>query len=109
MKPERVVSLRKISGVQKQKWTFAKTYANTAPHEYFLEKENEQLFKRLKKHIKQYGKKEWFLFNGKRWEYTYLYLGDYRYWAIGEVMNRTKIKNVGRKDGVSFPVVHRHI
>ena len=61
--------------VNKQKWTFAKTYAQTAPHEYFLKNQNEELFAELKQRIAKFGKE------GKFFGHSYIYYhhGKYRY------------------------------
>jgi len=98
-----------LAAIDSQKWTFAKTYAHFAPHEYFLISQNPKLFKELKEKIAKEGKKEKFAVKpngGKIWEETYFYLDGYRYWGYDTVLNRTKLKNVKRtKDGVSYPVV----
>lgn len=74
--------------IKAQEWTFAKTYAKTAPHEYFLYHQNPELFKALVDKIAQSGVDEYFY---KR-KFTYLYLGKYKYWRMDSVMNRTPIK-----------------
>jgi hypothetical protein len=68
----------------KQKWTFAKTYAKTATHEYFLEDNNPDLFKELKRRLVELGKDGHFYATPQR----YYYHGPYRYWRCDEVMNR---------------------
>lgn len=77
-----------VQDIKAQEWTFAKTYAQSAPHEYFLYHQNPELYKALVKKIEKSGVSERFF---KR-NYIYLYLGKYKYWYIGTVMNRTPIK-----------------
>ena len=91
--------------VEKQKWTNAKTYEKTAPHEYFIIKDNKDLFIKLSEYIKKYGKYEIFKFDDSETKNRYLYLGGYRYWHYSVVMNRTKTNNIIYKDGVSRQVI----
>ena len=68
--------------VNSKEWIFAKTYANTTPHEYIVVKqdnpEHDKEFKFMFELIEKYGRKETFF--GKEW--TYLYLNDdYKYFA----------------------------
>ena len=67
-----------------QKWTFAKTYAKTAPHEYFLKKDNPRLFAEIARRIKESGKE------GKFYNTTfrYYYFGPHKYWAYEDLVNR---------------------
>lgn len=70
--------------LNQQGWTFAKTYAKTAPHEYFLKTQNEKLFLELRKRITKLGKNEKFY----KSTFRYYYHGDYKYWAYDELINR---------------------
>lgn len=77
-----------IQDIKAQEWTFAKTYVDTAPHEYFLYYQNPELYEALVEKIEKSGVSERFF----RRNYIYLYLGKYKYWYIGSVMNRALIK-----------------
>lgn len=74
--------------LQKQPFTFAKTYAKTAPHEYIVKGQNPELFDDVKAAIKEHG------YNAKfgKWTYRYLNIGEYKYWAFQTVLNREPIK-----------------
>lgn len=69
-----------------QKWIFAKTYAKTAPHEYFLKVQNEDLFLELKRRISELGIDEKFYES----TFRYYYHGDFKYWAYDELVNRDR-------------------
>lgn len=84
--------------VSKYPWTFAKTYAEFAPHEYYVKDE-----------LDEYGQAEfvWFVeyirdngfdckFAGK--EYTYFELDGHYYWTMGEPIEETIILNRCNKD-----------
>ena len=64
-----------------QKWTFAKTYAKTTPHEYIVVHKGDSRrssFKKMFEILEKYGTEEEFF--GMPW--IYLYLGDdYKYFA----------------------------
>ena len=77
-----------------QRWQFAKTYAKTIPHSYFVREWNKPLYKAFKKAIATYGKKEIFIVFSTRRTYRYLYLGEYRYWICEDVMNRVEIDKI---------------
>ena len=66
---------------RRQRWTTAKTYAKTTPHEYIVVKYGDPRradFRKMFELIEKYGEVEHFF--GKEW--TYLYLGDgYKYFA----------------------------
>jgi hypothetical protein len=72
------------------KWTFAKTYTD-APHEYFIRQDYPEVFASLAELIRKDGVKEQFTLRGKTRWYKYLYLEDYKYWTIQNVMNRCKV------------------
>ncbi|MFC1454759.1 hypothetical protein ACFLQI_01580 [Candidatus Undinarchaeota archaeon] len=77
-----------IEKTEKQKWTFAKTYADRAPHEYFLQEQNPELFAELSKEIDQNGFDQEFSLDGHTDTYRCLYLGNHKYWYIDNVLNR---------------------
>lgn len=75
-----------IDIINNNKWRFAKTYANTHPHEYIVKGRcsSDEDFDFLCEYIKKNGETQHF-FN---WTGTYLSIGDYTYWAMGNVINR---------------------
>ncbi len=71
-------------------WQFAKTYAKTAPHEYTIRKwkpDDQADFKAFSQAITRYGKDE--KWRDRKW--CYLIVDGYKYWAIGEVINRVEV------------------
>jgi hypothetical protein len=79
--------------VSRFKWTFAKTYANTAPHEYIvLEKvglEHKAEFISVARFIRDAGFKAFYY----RSQGFYYILGDYYYWTMDENVEDTKLIN----------------
>lgn len=89
-------------GIEDQYWQNAKTYEKIAPHEYFIKEWNEELFARLSDAISKEGKEEFFKLGDTKYKYRYFYFGQYRYWAIEDVLNRALIKKIKYdKDGAS--------
>lgn len=81
--------------VREQKWTFAKTYADTWPHEYIVrEKRHEELFLALIQHIRTYG------YQGRFYnkEITYYEQDGLVYWTMGAPAEETTIINRCRRD-----------
>lgn len=88
MNDETMMSFRKF--ISDRHWQFAKTYAETAPHEYTIRdwKPNEaEDFDAFSKAISKYGEDEWW--RGRKWRY--LVVDDYKYWSMGVVINRVEI------------------
>jgi hypothetical protein len=76
--------------VIEQKWTFAKTYASTWPHEYIVrDRVDENLFIQLVRHIRTYG------YEGKfyRKPITYFNEDGMVYWTMGAPIEETTIVN----------------
>ena len=76
--------------VTEQKWTFAKTYASTWPHEYIVrDRVDENLFIQLVRHIRTYG------YEGKfyRVPITYFNEDGMVYWTMGAPIEETTIVN----------------
>lgn len=75
-------------GILDEKWIFAKTYADSNPHEYIVRRlcKSVDFFDALCEQIKKEGHPEYF-FNHK---YIYLTIGDYTYWNMGDVINRRR-------------------
>ena len=73
--------------INEAKWTFAKTYAETWPHEYIVQEQvPQEMFIRLAKHIDFYGQKE--PFYQKRM--TYFYHNNHVYWHMENIINRCR-------------------
>ena len=76
--------------IQDAKWTFAKTYATTWPHEYIVrDREDESLFVKLVLHIRTHGYQARFY---KR-TITYFDHDERVYWTMGEPIDETTIVN----------------
>tara|TARA_Y100000310_G_scaffold149433_1_gene148775 strand:- start:2210 stop:2545 length:336 start_codon:yes stop_codon:yes gene_type:complete len=67
--------------IEQQKWIFAKTYAKKSPHEYFMKRDNPELFYEIEKRIAEKGETimyfttpfQCYIRNGKRyWSYDML-------------------------------------
>jgi hypothetical protein len=76
--------------VEEAQWTFAKTYAETWPHEYIVrERVDEQLFVQLVRHIREHGYEGTFY----RKAITYFDEDGLVYWTMGEPIEVTIIIN----------------
>ena len=77
--------------VHETRWTFAKTYAKTWPHEYIVrDRVDEGLFLSLVRHIREHGYQDWFY----RKPITYFDDGDGMvYWTMGAPIEETTIVN----------------
>lgn len=96
------------SFVSRYPWTFAKTYATFAPHEYYvkdkLDEEGKAEFAWFVEFIRDYG------FNCKfaSKEHTYYELDGYYYWTMGDpieetiILNRCKVEDYIVKDGSMY-------
>jgi hypothetical protein len=73
-------------------WTFAKTYANTAPHEYILEEQYPEFYKMMVRKIDEEGVDEPFTIHGTTRTYRYYKDDTHRYWYIEEVLNRCPLE-----------------
>lgn len=79
--------------VERYPWTFAKTYADRAPHEYYvkqeLDKRGQKDFVWFVKLIRKKG------FKAKFWgeEHVYLEFDGKYYWTMGEPIEETYILN----------------
>ncbi len=71
-------------------WTFAKTYAQTWPHEYIVrDRVDEALFLALVSHIREHGYEGWFY----RKPITYFDEDGMVYWTMGAPIEETTIVN----------------
>ena len=71
-------------------WKEAKTYKKIAPHEYIVQHEQYETWKKYKKLIDEYGVDEKFTLFGHTNTYKYYYEDNYKYWRIENILNRTK-------------------
>ena len=68
-----------------QTWTFAKTYADTYPHEYIVEERvDAELYAKLANHIDTYGYAE----NFYNKPVIYFDYDGYAYWHMENIINR---------------------
>ncbi len=94
--------------VSKYPWTFAKTYADFAPHEYYvkekLDVQGQEVFVWFVEFIRDYGFECKFV--GKT--HTYYELDGYYYWTMGDpieetiILNRCKVEDYIVKDGSMY-------
>lgn len=78
-----------------QRWTFAKTYAETWPHEYIVrDRVDEVLFVLLVQHIRHHG------YEGRFYKKTIPYFEEdgMVYWTMGSPIEITTIVNRCRKE-----------
>jgi hypothetical protein len=81
--------------VTEQKWTFAKTYAPTWPHEYIVrDRVDEALFIQLVRHIRDNGYEGRFY----RTSITYFDEDGMVYWTMGAPIGETTIVNRCKKE-----------
>ncbi|MBN2891887.1 MAG: hypothetical protein JXL97_08475 [Bacteroidales bacterium] len=76
-------------------WTFAKTYAETWPHEYIVRKHiDDELFVKFVEHIRNYGYTGWFY----QKQITYFDDNGFVYWTMGAPIEETIIINRTQKE-----------
>jgi hypothetical protein len=79
--------------ISKYNWTFAKSMKHI-PHSYIvrdeLAEEDKLLYNEFAEFIKKEGYGEKFFSK----TYYYINIGEYKYWVIGNILNRTKIENI---------------
>lgn len=76
--------------IEKSHWTFAKTYAQTWPHEYLVREETDHaLFQALAAHIDEHGYTEYFFQKAV----IYLDYEGYSYWHMGNIINRCVVQD----------------
>lgn len=82
--------------VRNQKWRWAKTYADSAPHYYIvkdkLEEPWQSQFSSMVTAIREYGFDAMFYSSTNR----YLIVDDWYYWTMGAPVNETDIINKAR-------------
>jgi len=81
--------------VNDEQWVFAKTYAETWPHEYLVrERVDEKLFVKLVEHIRANG----YQGNFYKKEITYYDEDGLVYWTMGAPVEETTIINRCKKE-----------
>lgn len=75
-----------IHEIERTTWTWAKTYATTAPHWYIVKHQHPGLFYRLSQVIKLYGTDREYRDTGQ--VHRYLVIGESQFWQIGIILNR---------------------
>ena len=71
--------------IAQQEWIFAKTYAETWPHEYIVkDRVDAELFAQLADHIDTHGYTESFY----KTQLVYFDYGGHTYWHLGIIINR---------------------
>ena len=71
--------------IKEQDWIFAKTYAETWPHEYIVqERVDNKLFLELSNHIDQFGYEDYFY----KMKQIYFDYDGYTYWHMENIINR---------------------
>jgi hypothetical protein len=81
-----------VPDLSQLRWTNAKTYPD-APHEYVLRDRYPEVFAAVQALLKGEGVKEKFTLRGRTSTYRYYYAGGYKYWIMGQVLNRAKIQS----------------
>lgn len=85
-----------LNFIRQSKWTFAKTYAEKAPHSYLLEQKakNIKLYKELYGYIKNNGYKEYFY----RTPFIYMRVARYKYRGMADsessIINRAGVETL---------------
>lgn len=80
----------------KLSWSHAKTYPD-APHEYVLRDQYPDTFTHYEGRLREEGVDDQFTLRGRTAVYRYFYGGDgYKYWIIGEVLNRCIVASPAR-------------
>lgn len=75
--------------IENQQWKFAKTYAETAPHEYIVDEWNVELFKDVCLLIDNDGYEEMFY----NTPFRYYNIGKHKYWYCENILNRCAVGN----------------
>ena len=78
-----------LTKINTQHWQFAKTYAETAPHEYIVDEWNIELFNEICHLIDTEGYEEKFYDK----VFKYYNIGEFKYWRCGNILNRCAVEN----------------
>lgn len=88
--------------IAKQKWIFAKTYADKAPHEYCLRKncESDHVFDAAVNFIRDNGVH----MNYFKCDHIYYFIGGKMYWTMGAPVDETILINRCNNDDYKISV-----
>jgi len=84
-----------VNFIETEKWIFAKTFADTWPHEYIVrERVDEQFFLKMVEHIREFG------YEGKFYSKTMIYFdhNGFIYWTMCAPIKETIIINRTQKE-----------
>lgn len=74
-----------MSFIKNQEWVFAKTYAESWPHEYIVqERVDNDLYLELANHIDSFGYEDYFY----KMKQTYFDYNGFTYWHMENIINR---------------------
>lgn len=103
MKPTKKELERLEKFIKVNPWRFAKTYANTAPHEYVvlghLSEAMRKEFRWFESCITKFGTKMPYY----RTFFIYLYIGKYKYWIDGGYNGETILNRADHDGGLKNP------
>ena len=89
--------------ISRNKWIFAKTYADFCPHEYVVKDklsiDDKQVFEQIVRFIRENG---FLAIYGKMQPKPYYIVGDYYYWTMGDPVEETVILNRARLSDYMF-------
>ena len=89
--------------IDRNKWTFAKTYAAFCPHEYVvkerLAEEDQRVFEEITLFIRENGFTAQY---GNKGPNRYYIVDEYYYWTMGAPIEETTILNRARSKDYSF-------
>ena len=79
--------------IKKQNWIFAKTYADTWPHEYIVQEQvDNELFLEFANYIDKFGYEDYFY----KMKQTYFKYNSLTYWHMENIINRCEEKDTYR-------------
>lgn len=94
--------------INRNKWTFAKTYAAFCPHEYVvkdrLTEEEKLIFEQIVVFIREQG---FIASYGRKDPNRYYTVGEYYYWTMGAPIVETIILNRAKLEDYSFTETER--
>jgi len=80
--------------IKEQDWIFAKTYAETWPHEYIVQaRVDNELFLKLANHIDQFGYEDYFY----KMKQIYFNYDGFTYWHMENIINRCLLADTYHK------------
>ena len=79
--------------INAHKWGFAKTYADTAPHEYIVKTDIDEQYWKAFEDIVVFIRENGFNATFENKTYIYLIVDEYYYWTMGALVGETVILN----------------